>query len=52
VVDSGLVKKRMFLARTGMDCLTTVSISKAEAWQRSGKSHSPHTACASTNQQS
>ena len=37
VVDGGLVKKRVFLAKTSMECLTTVPISQAEAWQRTGR---------------
>lgn len=37
VVDCGLVKKRIFNPRTGVDMLLVVPISKAESWQRSGR---------------
>ena len=36
VIDSGLVKKRVFHAKTGLDYLTSMPISQAEAQQRAG----------------
>jgi ATP-dependent RNA helicase DHX8/PRP22 len=37
VIDTGVSKIRQFHPKTGMDCLIIVPISKAEAWQRSGR---------------
>jgi HrpA-like RNA helicase len=37
VVDTGVAKVRQYHARTGMDCLIIVPVSKAEAWQRTGR---------------
>ncbi|EGD83307.1 Dhx33 protein [Salpingoeca rosetta] len=37
VVDPGLVKQRVFNARTGMDVLSVVPVSKAQARQRCGR---------------
>ncbi|RLN87385.1 hypothetical protein BBJ28_00021469 [Nothophytophthora sp. Chile5] len=37
VVDTGLVKQRSFVAKSGMEMLQTESVSKAQAWQRTGR---------------
>lgn len=37
VVDTGLVKQRSFVAKSGMEMLATESVSKAQAWQRTGR---------------
>lgn len=37
VVDSGLTKVRQYNPRTGLESLRVIEISKAEAWQRSGR---------------
>ncbi|RMX64755.1 hypothetical protein DD238_006322 [Peronospora effusa] len=37
VVDTGLVKQRSFVASSGMEMLQTESVSKAQAWQRTGR---------------
>lgn len=37
VIDTGLVKQRTFLPRTGMERLIVDAISKAQAWQRTGR---------------
>ena len=38
VVDAGLVKMKGHHMNTGMEYLRTVPVSKAQAWQRSGRS--------------
>ncbi|KAF4319141.1 hypothetical protein G195_007444 [Phytophthora kernoviae 00238/432] len=37
VIDTGLVKQRSFVASSGMEMLQTESVSKAQAWQRTGR---------------
>ncbi|GAB9466279.1 Dead/deah box RNA helicase [Globisporangium polare] len=37
VVDTGLVKQRSFVAKSGMEMLLTEPVSKAQAWQRTGR---------------
>lgn len=37
VVDTGLVKQRSFVPQTGMELLKIESVSKAQAWQRTGR---------------
>ncbi|DBA01321.1 TPA: hypothetical protein N0F65_001826 [Lagenidium giganteum] len=37
VVDTGLVKQRSFVAKSGMEMLQTAPVSKAQAWQRTGR---------------
>lgn len=37
VVDTGLVKQRSFVAQSGMEMLLTEPVSKAQAWQRTGR---------------
>ncbi|TDH65178.1 hypothetical protein CCR75_005900 [Bremia lactucae] len=37
VVDTGLVKQRSFVASSGMEMLQTESVSRAQAWQRTGR---------------
>ncbi|CAI5711626.1 unnamed protein product [Hyaloperonospora brassicae] len=37
VVDTGLVKQRSFVASSGMEMLQTEPVSKAQAWQRTGR---------------
>jgi HrpA-like RNA helicase len=37
VVDTGLVKQRSYVAKSGMEMLLTEPVSKAQAWQRSGR---------------
>ncbi|KAI9906859.1 hypothetical protein PsorP6_004416 [Peronosclerospora sorghi] len=37
VVDTGLVKQRSFVASSGMEMLQTAPVSKAQAWQRTGR---------------
>lgn len=37
VIDSGVVKAKFFNSKTGMECLTEVDVSKAQATQRTGR---------------
>lgn len=37
VIDSGVVKRRVYESVTGMDTLKVVRISRDQAWQRSGR---------------
>lgn len=37
VIDSGVVKRRVYESATGMDTLKVVRISRDQAWQRSGR---------------
>lgn len=37
VIDSGVVKRRVFDSKTGMDTLKVRKISQEQAWQRSGR---------------
>lgn len=37
VIDSGVVKAKFYNSKTGMECLTEVDISKAQATQRTGR---------------
>ena len=37
VIDSGVVKRKMYDSITGMDTLKVVSISQDQAWQRTGR---------------